>query len=161
SPDGKWVAYISDASGEDEIWLVPQDGRGKPRQLTTGADTYKYELLWSPDSRKILWTDRLQRLQYVDVAAKEVTTVARSGTFEVREAAWSPDGRWVAYARPEEEVMTNIYLYSLEKDKNYQVTDGWFNCSDPCFSGDGKYLFFVSDRDFNPVFSRTEANHSY
>ena len=57
--------------------------------------------------------------------------------------------------------MTNIYLYSLAKDKNYAVTDGWFNCASPAFSGDGKYLFFVSDRDFNPVLSRTEWNHSY
>src|SRR5207248_4098940 len=78
-----------------------------------------------------------------------------------REYAWSPDSKWVAYARPEEEVMTNIYLYSLEKDKNHAITDGWFRCGSPAFSGDGKYLFFVSDRDFNPVFSRTEWNHSY
>jgi tricorn protease len=161
SPDGKWIAYISDASGEDEIYLVAQDGHGQPRQLTSGGDTYKYELLWSPDAKKILWNDRLQRLQFVDVASKKVTLVAKSKTWEIREFTWSPDSKWIAYARPEEEVMTNIYLYSLATDKTQAITDGWFNCSSPAFSGDGKYLFFVSDRDFNPVFSRTEWNHSY
>src|SRR5262245_12056050 len=161
SPDGKWIAYISDATGEDEIYIVAQDGRGKPRQLTSDGDTYKYDLLWSPDSKKILWTDRQQRLQYLDVATKKVTTVAKSPTFEIREFTWSPDSKWIAYARPEEEVMTNIYLYSVEKDTNHAVTDGWVHCGSPAFSGDGKYLFFVSDRDFNPIFSRTEWNHSY
>src|SRR5262249_37857931 len=161
SPDGKWIAYISDATGEDEIYVIAQDGRGQPRQLTSGGATTKYDLLWSPDAKKILWTDRLQRLQYVDVASKKVTLVAKSPTWEIREFTWSPDSKWVAYARPEEEVMTNIYLYSLEKDKNYAITDGWFRCASPAFSGDGKYLFFVSDRDFNPLFSRTEWNHSY
>src|SRR5262249_26182726 len=58
SPDGKWVAYISDKSGEDEIWVVAQDGKGQAKQLTRGADTYKYELLWSPDSKKIAWSDK-------------------------------------------------------------------------------------------------------
>ena len=161
SPDGKSIAYISDASGEDEIYVMAQDGRAAPRQITSGSDTYKYELYWSPDSKKILWSDRMQRLLVVDVTTKKVTAVTRSATWEIREYAWSPDSKWVAYARPEEEVMTNIYLYSLEKDKNYAVTDGWFSCSSPAFSGDGKYLFFVSNRDFNPTYSRTEWNHSY
>ena len=67
SPDGKWIAYISDASGEDEIYIVPQDGSGPAKQLTTGADTYKFSLLWSPDSQKLLWSDKKLRLQYVDV----------------------------------------------------------------------------------------------
>src|SRR5207302_8197839 len=115
SPDGKWVAVLSDASGETEIWLLPQDGKGKPQQLTTGADTYKYELLWSPDSKKILWTDRKQRLQYVDVATKKVTQVDQAKAFEIREFNWSPDSQWVVYARPEEQTLTNIYLYSLDK----------------------------------------------
>src|SRR5262249_59933918 len=67
SPDGKTIAFISDASGEDEIHVMPADGSGKPTQLTTGADTYKYALEWSPDGKKILWSDKLLRLRAVDV----------------------------------------------------------------------------------------------
>ncbi len=84
SPDGKWIAYVSDASGEDEIWLVPQDGNGEAKQLTKGGDTYKYSLAWSPDSQKILWADKKLRLQYVDVKSKKVTPVAQSKVWEIR-----------------------------------------------------------------------------
>jgi tricorn protease len=161
SPDGKWIAYISDKSGEDEIYIEAQDGRGDPKQLTSGDRTYKYELLWSPDSKKIAWADRMQRLQVVDVATKKVTPVASSKAWEIREFNWSPDSKWIAYAKPEEEVMTNVYLYSLDSKKSAAVSDGWFDCESPTFSGDGKYLFFVSYRDFHPTYSRTEWNHSY
>src|SRR5262249_2928326 len=68
SPDGKWVAFVADASGEDEVWVTRSDGGGKPRQVTKGGDTYKYEIAWSPDSKKVLWSDKKLRLKYVDVA---------------------------------------------------------------------------------------------
>ena len=161
SPDGKWIAYVSDRTGEDEIYIRPQDGSGVEQQLTRNADTYKYGLVWSPDGKKILWDDRLQRLQYVDVATKEVVLVVKAEAFEVQRFAWSPDSRWVAYAKPEVESMMKVYLYSVEAKKTYEVTDGWYNSGDPSFSPDGKYLFFVSDRDFNPVMSATELNHAY
>ncbi len=161
SPDGKWIAYIADATGEDEIHLAPQDGKGPTRQLTTGADTYKYALTWSPDGKKILWADKKLRLQYVEVATKKVTQVAQAKAWEIRSYAWSPDSQWVAYAQPEQEGLQKIYLYSLEKGKSYPVTNGWYASFEPVFSADGKYLFFVSNRDFNPIFSRTEWNHAY
>ncbi len=161
SPDGKHIAFISDASGEEEVYLVSQDGKGKPEPITSGGDTYKYELSWSPDSKKVLWSDRKQRLQYVEVATKKVTKVDQATAFEIRQFAWSPDSQWIAFARPEEETMNNVYVFSLEQGKKFAVTDGWFSCSSPCFSGDGKYLFFVSNRDFNPIYSATEWNHAY
>jgi tricorn protease len=161
SPDGKWIAYISDKSGEDEIYIMAQDGTGEPQQLTKNADTYKYQLAWSPDSRKILWDDKLQRLSYVDISTREVVQVVKSERWELQRFAWSPDSRWIAYAKPEVETMMKVYLYALDTKKTYEVTDGWYNSSEPCFSSDGKYLFFVSDRDFNPVFSSTEYDHAY
>ena len=161
SPDGRWIAYISDASGEDEIYIVPQDGSGAPRQLTSGADTYKYQLYWSPDSRRLLWADKKLRLQYVDIESKAVTEVAIARAFEFFQYAWSPDSRWIAYAKPEEEVLNKIYLYSLEKKSTIEVTDGWYTSTQPTFSSDGKYLFFVSNRDFNPLFSAVEYDYFY
>ena len=161
SPDGKWIAYISDKSGEDEIYVEAQDGTGEPQQLTKGADTYKYQLFWSPDGKKIMWSDKLQRLLYVDVATKEVVEVVKAERWEIPQYVWAPDSRWIAYSKPEVDVQMKVYLYSLDTKKTTEVTDGWYNSGDPSFSSDGKYLFFVSDRDFNPVYSQTEWNHAY
>ncbi len=161
SPDGKWIAYISDATGEDEIYIISQDGKGKPQQITTGADTYKYQILWSPDSKKILWSDKQLRLNYVDIEKKKSVMVGQAKAWEIREYVWSPDSRWIAYSKPEAESMTKVYLYDLSTQKTHEVTDGWYSSYSPCFHSDGKYLFFVSDRDFNPLYSRTEWNHAY
>jgi tricorn protease len=161
SPDGKSIAYISDATGEDEIYTMPQDGTGKPVQLTTKGDVYKYTLLWSPDSKKIMWADKQQRLQYVDVETKKVTLVIKSDVWEFTDYAWSPDSKWISFAKPELGVMTKLCLYSLESQQIIEVTDGWFSSYAPSFSSDGKYLFFLSARTFNPSYSRTEWNHAY
>jgi tricorn protease len=108
-----------------------------------------------------MWDDKLLRLNYVDIATKEVITVAKAEIGEIMTFVWSPDSRWIAYAKPETVGMPKVYLYSLEAKKTYAVTDGWYASYNPCFSADGKYLFFVSDRDFNPIFGRTEYNHVY
>jgi tricorn protease len=161
SPDGKLIAFVSDASGEDEIWVVAPDGKGSPRQLTSNGDTYKYEISWSPDSKKILWSDKKLRVQYVDVESKEVKQVTQAPVWEIRDAVWSPDSRWVAWSQEERNGLERIYLHSLEQGKTHRVTDGWYASTRPVFSGDGKYLFFVSRRDFHPIYSETEWNHAY
>lgn len=161
SPDGKWVAFISDRSGEDEIYIMLQDGSGAPRQITKAGDTYKYQVYWSPDSRKILWGDKLLRLNYVDIETKKIVEVARAKSWEIRRYAWSPDSNWISYEKPEAKSMTKIYLYNCTTKKTYEVTEGWYSSNSPSFSSDGKYLFFVSDRDFSPIYSRTEWNHAY
>ena len=161
SPDGKWIAYVSDQSGGDEVWIRPQEGSGEPRALTSGADTYKYEIAWSPDSKRIAWTDKLNRLQFVEVESKQVTPVAQSDAFEIRDFVWSPDSQWLAYTQPEVRKFANIYLYGLAQKNQVQVTDGWFDVGSPEFSSDGKYLFFVSERSFNPTYGQTEWNHTY
>ncbi len=122
SPDGKLIAYVSDASGEDEIWVLAPDGKSAPRQLTTGGDTYKYEIAWSPDSKKILWADKKLRLQYVEVETQTVKPIAQAKVWEIRDAVWSPDSRWVAYSQEEREGMNRLYLFSLEQGKTFTVT---------------------------------------
>ncbi|MDO8550938.1 MAG: S41 family peptidase [Ignavibacteria bacterium] len=168
SPDGKWIAYISDATGEDEIYIVAQDGkpaspsgRSEPIQITKNGDNYKYQIFWSPDSKKLLWGDKMQRLQYVDIDSKDITLVDHATAWEIRIYCWSPDSKWIAYSRPEEDVMTKIYIYSLDKKEKYEVTDGWYSSSAPEFSDDGKYLFFESNRSFSPKYGWTEWNHIY
>ena len=134
SPDGKWIAYISDASGEDEIYIAPQDGSGPAKQLTRGADTYKFALIWSPDSKKILWSDKKLRLQFVDVDSGEVTTAAQAKAWEIADFDFSPDSKWIAYSQEEDEKMTTVYLYSIDAKTTYPVTDGWFASAEPAFS---------------------------
>ncbi len=161
SPDGKWIAYISDASGEDEIWVTPQDGRGPARQVTKGDAIYKYQIEWSPDSKKILWADKSLRLHFVNVETGVITEVCKGDKWEFSEYAWSPDSQWIVYTKPEVASMSKIYLYSLKDQTAHELTDGWYDSSNPVFSSDGKFVFFVSDRDFDPIYSRTEWNHAY
>lgn len=161
SPDGRWIAYLSDASGEDELWIRPQDGLGEPKQLTRDGDTYKYAPTWSPDSSRLAWSDKKNRLQWVQVETTEVTVVDQSEAWEIRDFTWSPDSQWLAYVRPEPRRFPRIQLYSLEKRTSVPATDGWFDVGGPEFSSDGKYLFFVSDRTFNPTYGGTEWNHIY
>lgn len=163
SPDGRWIAFISDKTGEDEIYIVNQDGSSAPQQITneSAAPSYKYQIEWSPDSKKLLWGDRKQRLRFVEVQTKAITEVEQSPVWEIRQYGWSPDSKWITYARQEEKAMTTLYIYSLESKKSTAVTEGWYDSGDPAFSADGKFLFFVSSRDFNPIYSWTEWNHAY
>ncbi len=161
SPDGKWIAFLSDLNGEYEIYIQKQDGSEPRQQLTTGADTYKFNISWSPDSKKILWNDKKLRLQYIDIATREVTLVDQSEIWEFTSAAWSPDSRWIAYSNPQPYGMYNIVLYDTQTGSKTDITDTWHSSSGPAFSTDGKYLLFTSSRDFNPIYSQTEWNHAY
>jgi tricorn protease len=161
SPDNKWIGFISDATGEDEVHVVSPDGRGKSKAITTGGDSYKYEISWSPDSKKVLWSDKKNRVCFIDVVTRKVTLVARSKNWEIRDAAWSPDSKWIAYSERQPNDLGQVFLYSLEQGKSQRVTEGRYSSFRPAFSADGKYLFFVSARDFNPIYSSTEWNHAY
>jgi tricorn protease len=161
SPDSKWIAYLSDASGEYEIYIAKQDGSEPPVQLTTGADTYKFSIRWSPDSKKILWNDKMLRLQYVDISSKEVTLVDKSKVWEYRSFDWSPDSRWITYSQTSENGMQQVMLFNTDDKKISPVTDEWFSSDQPTFSRNGKYLIFTSDRTFNPIYSNVEWNFAY
>ncbi len=161
SPDGKTVAFVSDASGEDEIYTQVPDGFSKPVQVTKDGDVYKFELAWSPDSKKILWGDKKLRLQYVDIDTKKITVIDQATEFEMRDFSWAPDSRWIAYSKPERESKGKIYLYNLASAVKTPVTDGWYDVGNPVFSSDRKYLYLVSNRDFSPTFSNTDLEIAY
>ena len=161
SPDGQWIAYMSDCIGEYEIYIQKQDGSEPAIQLTTGADTYKFDIEWSPDSKKILWNDKKMRLQFVDVKTKEVTLVAQSPRWEFSQFAWSPCSRWVTYVESVGNLFGRVFLYNTDNKKKTAVTDIWYNSGAPSFSRDGKYLFFVSDRNLTANYSEVEWNYAY
>jgi tricorn protease len=161
SPDGKWIAYNSDATGENELYMRSQDGKGEPIQLTSNADTYYYAANWSPDSKKLMWSDRKQRLRYLDVASKAVTQIVESKESEIRGYDWSPDSAWVAYTIQEENGGDRAYLYALGDKKSTPVTDEWYSADNATFSDDGKYLMMTSSRDFKPLFDETDFGNIY
>ena len=159
SPDGKWIAYISDRTGETEVWLQGEDG--EPQQLTKGSDTYIRQIIWSPDSKTLLYTDRKNRLVEVNIASKSKQTLMQNPNGEPAGVAFSPDSKWITYTKSAENDMSVVYVFNLASKKEYPVTERWYSSSAPVFSTDGKYLIFTSARDFNSTYSQTEWNHVY
>jgi tricorn protease len=151
SPNGHWIAYISDRTGEDEIYIAPQDGMGAEEQITSGHKGFMFQPTWSPDSSKIAWADKDLKLWYVDLKAKQPVEVDRAKFFEIQNYNWSPDSQWLAYDKPEETGISVVYLYGLAEKKITQVTSVLSNSFAPVFDPGKRYLYFLSDRDFNEV----------
>ena len=108
SPNGKHIAYISDATGEFEIYLANQDGTGEPAQLTNGNKTYIFNIDWSPDSKKILYHNKKRELCYLDIDTKKVTVVDKSDRSTRFSYNWSPDSKWITYTRPQADMTVKI-----------------------------------------------------
>jgi len=151
SPDGRWIAYVSDRSGEDELYITPQDGQGKEQQITSGYKGFKFPPAWSPDSKKLAWADKDLRLWYLDISDKKPVEVDRAKFGEITNYSWSPDAKWLSYDRPEENGNSVILLYSLVDKKITPVTTDFTGSNSPVFDPAGKYLYFISNRDFNEV----------
>src|SRR5262249_18395965 len=151
SPDGRWIAYVSDRTGEDEIYIIPQDGMGKEQQITSGYKGFKYTLTWSPDSKKIAWSDKDVKLWYVDITDKKPVLVDTNRFGEFQNYNFSPDSKWLAYDKAIETGLSTVNLYSLVDKKITPITSSMHNSNAPIFDPDGKYLYFLSDRDYNEV----------
>ena len=159
SPDGKWIAWIGDATGETEVYLYEVEKGGEARQITSGSDTYIRSLQWSPDSRHILYTDRKNRIVEVSVPDGGKKVIMTNPEAEFRRVEYSPDSKWITYTRPAKNEMDVIYVYNLESGKEYPVTERWYDSGSPTFSSDGKYLVFTADRDIHPQYGRVEWNY--
>ena len=160
SPDGKHIAYISDRSGETELYLHDVKN-GTLTQLTNNNDTYIRSLTWSPDSKSIVYTDRENRIALVNVASGQKTILLQEPADEPRSVSFSPDSKWITYTKRAENNFNVIYVMDLASKKEYAVTDKWYESYSPVFSNDGKYIVFSSARDFNPVYGSKEWNHVY
>ncbi|MEN6294957.1 MAG: PDZ domain-containing protein [Chloroherpetonaceae bacterium] len=160
SPDGKWIAFISDKSGEDEIYLIKPDGTGLT-QLTNDAKSYRWELLWSPDSKMILNSDKLMNLYLIDIATKQTKIIATSKSWEIRDFSFSPDCQWITYTDNAENRFPVIYLYSMRDNKSYQITSEFFQNGQPIWDTKGNYLYFVSDRNFEGKVGNFEYNYLF
>jgi tricorn protease len=151
SPDGQWIAYISDRTGEDEIHIAPQDGLAAEQQITSGHKGFMFQPAWSPDSSKIAWADKDLKLWYVDLKEKKPVAVDRGKYGEILNYSWSPDSKWLAYDKNVESGYSVVYLYGLADHKITAVTSTLTNSYSAVFDRDKRYLYFLSDRDYNEV----------
>ncbi len=158
APDGSGFVYISDRDGEFNLYHVDANGLN-PRQLTN-IKGYIFDFVWSPDSRKILWSAKDNTLNLLDVALGNNRVIEKSGVSTFSNFNWAPDSRYITYTRPLPE-MNVIMVYDTQSNDSWQITSNWYNSGSANFSDDGKYLLFSSDRTFNPVYGRTEWNHVY
>jgi tricorn protease len=154
SPDGKQVAFVSDASGEEQVWLAPSAG-GPPRQLTREHTGPLGPLKWSPDGKWLATSDREMRILLVDAAGGAFTTVDqadRGGSYDIvlDQFTFSPDGKWLAFAHTEPNWNGTVWLYDIGTRKSTRLTSPEMNSGSPAFDPDGKYLCFLSDRAFDP-----------
>ena len=150
SPDGKTIAYFSDESGEYMLHLKPQMGAGETVKIALGEKPSFYEnIRWSPDSKRIAYSDAHLALWYVDIAAKKPVRVDKDRYWggPGGSAAWSPDSRWLAYEKRLANYMGAVFLYSVDAGKSTQVTDGMSDAGYPAFDADGKYLYFAASTD--------------
>ncbi|HQR39377.1 MAG TPA: hypothetical protein PLF26_13370, partial [Blastocatellia bacterium] len=161
SPDGKWIAYQSDRTGEYELYLRRQDGTGEERRLTNGLNIWMFPAIWSPDSKKLAWGDKNQRLRYIDIDTGKIVDVEHSTTNDIGTYTWAPDSKWIAYTKNAETQYSTIWVHNLTDGKNYQLSTGMTNDDSPAFDPKGRYLYFVSNRDFNLTFSSFEFNYVY
>lgn len=149
SPDGKWVAYFSDATGEYALELKYQDGIKETKRIPLGpAPTYYYAPAWSPDSKRIAYSDKHGNLYFLDLdkpAPKLVDTDPYADSD--LGAAWSPDAKWIAYVKNQRNMRKSLFLYSVEQGKSYPVTDTMTDARTPRFDVNGKYLYFTTSTD--------------
>jgi tricorn protease len=154
SPDGKSIAYFSDASGEYQLYIRDQDGLHPPKVIDLGPDpSFFYTPRWSPDSKRIAFMDKHLRIWYVEVAGGrpfKVDTGVRGGFNLPLEYAWSPDSQWLVYTRDLESQMHALFLYSIATHTSKQITDGMSNAAHPVFDHNGRYLYFTASTNNGP-----------
>ncbi len=161
SPNGKWVAYFSDRTGEYEIYLKKPDGTGDEVKVTTGLEGFPFRLHWSPDSKKLLFYDQTFSLYYVDIDDKRIHKIDEDEWGDLNDYAWSSDSKWIVYSKNGDNANSSIYLYSLDEDMSHQVTSDLYNDSGADFDPEGKYLYFLSNRMTNFQFNRYEFDINY
>ena len=164
SPDGKWIAWFSDEGGEYGLVLSPQDGKGAARSIPLKGAGFYGEAKWSPDSKKLSFSDNSMTIFVLDVATGAQAKVASDplyGPAPVLDHAWSPDSRFLAYTQNTPTYYNRLFLYSVSDGASYAVSDGLADATSPVFDASGKYLYFLVSTDAGPVndwFSQANAD---
>lgn len=167
SPDGKKIAFISDKTGEEEIYLTEPEAGKTWKRLTKNGKGYRMHLVWSPDSKYILFGDVQMRLNLLNVETGDLKVID-TGEYDdgwdrwgIQDYVWSPDSQWVAYTKKVENTNEVISLYSLADGKIHPVTTDLYQSWSPSFSPDGSYLYFLSNRTYNPIMGAVDQDHIF
>ncbi|REJ75404.1 MAG: protease [Acidobacteria bacterium] len=155
SPDGKWIAYFSDESGEYALHLRDQSGMGEAKKVSLGnPSSYFYSPRFSPDSKKLMFTDKRLNIWYLEIESEKLTRVD-TNTFEnpftVLDPSWSPDSQWIVYTKQLRNRMGAVHAYSLDIGKPYRLSDGMSDARYASFDGSGKYIYFTASTNSGPT----------
>ena len=151
SPDGKYVSYFSDKSGEYKLILEEQDGLKPPREIALPKSNFYYTPSWSPDSKKLLYTDTNLNVWVMDIASGQAKIVGNDPWMVPQRTlhpSWSPDSKYVAYARRLNSLYRAIFVANVETGEKKQITDGLADAMYPVWDASGKYLWFLASTDF-------------
>ena len=161
SPDGASIAFISDLSGEEELYVVPQDGLKPAQQITNGGRAMRYQPEWSADSKRLAFSDKDGKLYVVALADRKLTEIADTPRGQIRDYTWSPRGNYLAFSMAATgSGFASVYVWNAADGKVQRVTDDMFNSFNPAWDPQGNYLYFISDREFAPQISGIEFNYA-
>jgi tricorn protease len=158
SPDGSKIAFISDMSGEDQVSVIDQSGRGEPEQLTTDFAAMLWPPAWSPDGARLALSDKDGKLHVLTIDSREVVEVADDEFSGIDDYAWSPGGAHLAFSMGDHTGLDSVYIWSAADGQTRRVTGEHFNEYGPAWGAEGNYLFYLSDREFSPQISNLEWN---
>jgi len=160
SPDGSRIAYVSDKTGEEEIWVVAQDGSAPAEQLTTGGKAFRYHPEWSADGKWIAFGDKDGVLWALSVADKKLNQIVHSTHGAITSYEWSAKGAFLAFDMNNSDGFGSVYIWNAADGQTHKVTDENFDSGVPAWDPDGNYLFFESVHEFAPVVSQAEFNYA-
>ena len=166
SPDGKIMAYWSDASGEYELYIADPNKENSAKKLTSYGAGFRYSLFWSPDSKKLAFIDKGMHIKLYDVSTGQTTDVDKALTFtqgplENFTVSWSPDSRWLTYSRDLTNQHNTVFIFDYKNKKLTQAMSGFYNCYSPVFNEDGKYIYVVVTDNFQPYYSDIDNTFIY
>jgi tricorn protease len=156
SADGKRLAYVSDRSGEEEIYLQTQDGNETAEQITSGSTARYYAPRWSGDDKRIAFADNTGRLYVVEVATKRRRTIAKDPAELAHDYRWSPDGQFLSYSLTESNGFSGLFIWSVADATARRVTPELFSAHSPSWAPNGELLYFLSEREYTPLLSTVE-----
>ncbi|MGH9971808.1 MAG: S41 family peptidase [Pyrinomonadaceae bacterium] len=161
SPDGSQIAFISDMSGEEELYLMPQDGLKPADQITRGGNAMRYQPEWAPDGKRIAFSDKDGKVFVVTLADRKMVEIVDSPRGQIRDYTWSPRGNYLAFSMVENpQGFSGVYVWSATDGKVRRVTDEMFNAFTPAWDPQGNYLYYFADREFAPQISQIEFNYA-
>jgi tricorn protease len=160
SPDGAKIAFVSDKSGEEQVYVVPQDGSGPAEALTAGLESMLFALKWSPDGKRLSFSDKFGRLHVLTLADKTLLQVADERRGLLQDYEWSPCGGHIALRLSNPSELDSLFVYTLADRQLRRVTSEYFDVTSPTWDPKGDYLFFLSRRQFAPQLSSLEWNYA-